>query len=53
MAAFADMLKQAKKDVQKKTSSDPKDQAGAQDEGIQIEIQDVEHIRGQAKSGDE
>jgi hypothetical protein len=48
-SSIADMIKQAKKDVG--TNSSPKQVEESADEGIQIERQNVDHVRGQAKSG--
>jgi len=49
MASLADMIKKAKEEVGT-SSPKPKDEE-QNDGGIQIERQNVEHIRGQAKSG--
>jgi hypothetical protein len=47
--SIADMIKQAKKDVG--ANNDPKQVEESSNEGIQIERQNVDHVRGQAKSG--
>jgi len=48
MANIADMIKKAKEEV---GTSVPDSSKQEEDQGIQIERQNVEHIRGQAKSG--
>ncbi len=53
MASMADMIKKASEDA---GTSTPEAASGAPEaeapSGIQIERQDIEHVRGQAKSGD-
>ena len=53
MASIADMIKQASKDVGTSTEGQSSGTA-AQEEtsGIEIERQNIEHVQGQAKSGD-
>jgi hypothetical protein len=48
-SSIADMIKKAKEEVG--SSSDSKHVEESTDEGIQIERQNVDHVRGQAKSG--
>jgi hypothetical protein len=52
-SSIADMIKQAKKDVGANSPSQPVNESTSHDEGIEIDVQNVEHVRGQAKSGDE
>jgi hypothetical protein len=48
-SSIADMIKKAKEEVGASNESTREDES--QDEGIQIERQNVDHVRGQAKSG--
>jgi hypothetical protein len=47
-SSIADMIKKAKEEV---GSSNDSKQVEESDQGIQIERQNVDHVRGQAKSG--
>jgi hypothetical protein len=48
-SSIAEMIKKAKEEV---GSSDSKHITESADEGIKIERQNVDHVRGQAKSGE-
>jgi hypothetical protein len=48
-SSIAEMIKKAKEEV---GSSDSKQVTESADEGIKIERQNVDHVRGQAKSGE-
>ena len=50
-SSIAEMIKKAKEEVGSSDSKQVKGKIG-EDEGIQIERQNVDHVRGQAKSGE-